>query len=161
MKKKINDNLILYFNNIYPYKATFRSKKKHCITIGIGGNIGDVKKRFKQLFKMLNNDSRFTIIESSPLLKNPPFGYTKQNNFINAVILLKTDLSPYQSLKVFQRYEIRFKRERSFQDAPRTLDIDIIFYDNLSINTPNLTIPHNGYKDRESVLIPLKYLNKF
>ncbi|MEA3498525.1 MAG: 2-amino-4-hydroxy-6-hydroxymethyldihydropteridine diphosphokinase [Campylobacterota bacterium] len=160
MKKKINNNLILYFNNIYPYKSKIITKKKNIVTVGIGGNIGDVSKRFKLLFNMFKSDSRFTIVETSPLLINPPFGYIEQDDFLNGIIVLKTNLSPMESLRAFQRYENRLGRKRSFQDAPRTLDIDIIFFNNLKMNSKKLTLPHHGYKSRDSVLIPLKYINK-
>jgi 2-amino-4-hydroxy-6-hydroxymethyldihydropteridine diphosphokinase len=161
MVKVINDDLKLYFTNFFPYSNNINGQNKsHNVTIGIGGNIGNVTKRFKQLFKMLKSDSRFIIIESSPILKNPPFGYLDQSDFFNAIIILKTTLSPIQALNAFQRYEYRFKRTRSFQDAPRTLDIDIIFYDKITINTKRLTVPHKGYKNRPSVLIPLSYISK-
>ena len=161
MIKILNADLKLYFNNLFPYENSKKQhKKSHTITIGIGGNIGDVQKRFKKLFKMLQSDSRFNIIQTSPILKNPPFGYLDQDDFLNAIIVLKSNLSPIESLNVFQRYEYRFKRTRSFQDAPRTMDIDIIFYDKKKINTKRLIIPHKGYKDRPSVLIPLNYISK-
>jgi len=159
MKKTLTPNLTLYFNNIYKAKTKQGSTKSNLVTIGIGGNIGNVIKRFKKLFLMLKGDSRFTIIQTSPILKNPPFGYVEQDYFINAIIVLKTNLSPQQCLKSFQRYENRFKRTRSFKDAPRTLDIDIIFYNNLKINTINLIVPHKDYKNRDSVLIPLSYID--
>ena len=59
-----------------------------------------------------------------------------------------------------QRLETRFGRKRSFQDAPRTLDIDIIFFDNKKIHTKKLIIPHKDWANRESVIIPLKYMTK-
>lgn len=165
MIKTVKDDLKLYFSNIFPYqntniKSIYHKRKAHTITIGIGGNIGDVSKRFKKLFLMLQSDSRFILQNSSPLLKNPPFGYLDQDDFLNAVIVLKTNLSPIETLNVFQRYEYRFKRTRSFQDAPRTMDIDIIFYDQIKMDTKRLTIPHKGYKTRPSVLIPLSYVPK-
>ncbi len=158
MKKKLSNKLTLYFNNRYPFKNNCNSIKKNIVTVGIGGNIGDVKQLFKKLFIMLKNDSRFALLKTSPLLKNPPFGYIDQDDFINAIIVLKTDLSAFQALKAFQRYENRFKRVRIFKDAPRTLDIDIIFFNNDKINTKDLKVPHIGYKDRQSVQIPLKFI---
>ena len=160
MKKKINNNLTLYYNNLYPYKNSKYSNKIHSVTIGIGGNIGNSIKIFNKLLIKLRNDGRFNIVKSSPILQNPPFGFLEQNDFFNAIIVLKTNLSPKECLKEFQRYEKRFKRVRLFQDAPRTLDIDIIFFDRVKINTPLLTIPHLGYKKRQSVQIPLKNLPK-
>ena len=158
MKKIISSELILYFSNCFPYKNNYNSTKKNIVTVGIGGNIGNVPQLFKKLFLMLKNDSRFTVLKTSPLLKNPPFGYIDQNDFINAIIVIKTNLSAQQSLKAFQRYENRFKRVRSFQDAPRTLDIDIIFFNDDKIDTKDLKVPHIGYKDRQSVQIPLQFI---
>ncbi|MEA3314281.1 MAG: 2-amino-4-hydroxy-6-hydroxymethyldihydropteridine diphosphokinase [Campylobacterota bacterium] len=158
MKKIIDNNLTLYFKALYPKTINRYSDKKNLVTIGIGGNIGDMFKRFNQLLLMLKKDSRITILKTSPLLLNPPFGYLEQNYFLNGIIILKTDLSPYQSLKLFQRYENRFKRVRTFKDAPRTLDIDIIFFNNLKISTKDLTLPHFDYKNRQSVQIPLKFI---
>jgi len=161
MKKILSSQLTLYFNPNYPKIFNKKSTKKNIVTIGIGGNIGDMEKRFDKLLLALIYDSRFTILQTSPLLLNPPFGYLEQNYFLNGIIVLKTDLSPKESLRAFQRYENRFGRIRTFQDAPRTLDIDIIFFNNLKIDTKILTIPHKGYNQRDSVLIPLGYLKHF
>ena len=158
MKKQLSSKLTLYFNNNFPYNSHKVSKKYHTVTLGIGGNLGDVKQRFNKLFLALQNDSRFDIIQTSPLLKNPPFGYLNQDYFLNGLIKIKTNLSPLALLNQMQRYENRFGRKRSFKDAPRTLDIDIIFYDNLNMNHPRLTIPHLSWKERESVIVPLSYL---
>ena len=160
MKKVLDNNLTLYFNNIFPKVYTFSSKKRYTVVVGLGGNIGDVSKRFKTLIKVWQKDSRVTLLQTSPLLKNPPFGYTFQDDFINSVVVLKTNLSAKEFLRFTQRYEKRFKRERSFKDAPRTLDIDIIFFDNYKIDTKELTIPHKEYKKRDSVMIPLKYIKR-
>ena len=158
MKKKIDNSLSLYFSNTFPCESLKISKKPNIVTIGIGGNIGNVFKRFKKLFLAFKSDSRFSLIQTSPLLINPPFGYIDQDDFLNAIVVLKTDLSPIECLRAFQRYEKRFQRVRTFQDAPRTLDIDIIFYNDFKIKTQKLTLPHHGYRDRDSVLIPLKYI---
>lgn len=160
MKKKLSDDLTLFITHNFPYINPKKSHKKYLVTIGIGGNIGNVKKTFDKLFLSLNNDTRFDIIMTSPLLQNPPFGYLEQNDFLNGIIALKTNLSPNEFLKNMQRLENRFGRKRSFQDAPRTLDIDIIFFDKKKINTEQLIIPHKGWANRESVIIPLKYMNK-
>jgi len=163
MKKKINENLELYFTNNYPYVNKNKSNKKYTAILGIGGNIGDVKKRFNMLFNMLKKDCKIKVLKTSPILKNPPFGYLEQNYFYNSVILIKTNLAPYNLLKLCWYYENKFKRKRSFKDAPRTLDIDIIKIQknnkDLKINTKDLIIPHIDYKNRLSVTIPLKYIS--
>ncbi len=158
MKKNLSKNLTLFYSSNFPYKIESPSNKKHLVTLSIGGNIGDTKKIFNKLFLYLKKDSRFDILITSPLLLNPPFGFLEQNYFLNGIIVLKTNLAPNEILKNMQRLEKRFGRKRSFQDAPRTLDIDIIFFDNKKINTKKLIIPHKNWATRESVTIPLKYL---
>jgi len=153
-----NKELTLYFNNLYPYLSFKKSKKRNLVVIGIGGNIGDTKRIFQKLFKILQADSRFFIYASSPLLKNPPFGFLKQKEFLNGIMVLQTNLSPKEVLKQMQRYELRFRRKRSFKDAPRTLDIDIIFFNKLKLKSKRLTIPHPHYSERPSVLIPLEFV---
>ena len=100
MRKILTPDLSLYFVKFYPYKSKRRSFKRHKVTIGIGGNIGNVIRRFKKLFLYLKRDKRVDIMATSPVLKNPPFGYLKQSDFYNAVIELKTNLSP----KIFLKY---------------------------------------------------------
>ena len=154
----------LFYNNLFPFKSKGKSSKQYTATLGIGGNIGDVQKRFKKLLLALYSDYRFHTIKTSPLLQNPPFGYLEQDDFLNAIIVLKTNLSPFMLLKQMQRYENRFGRKRSFKDAPRTLDIDIIFMEKnkkpIFIKSDKLNIPHLHWKNRESVMIPLNLLPK-
>ncbi|QKE27941.1 6-hydroxymethyl-7,8-dihydropterin pyrophosphokinase [Arcobacter acticola] len=163
MKKKLTQNLTLFYTSNYPKKFNSTSNKKYSVTIGIGGNIGNTKKIFDKLILCLKKDSRFTLLMTSPLLQNPPFGFLEQSDFLNGIIALKTNLAPNEFLKNMQRLEKRFGRKRSFQDAPRTLDIDIIFFNNKKINTKDLIVPHKDWANRESVIIPLiemKRINK-
>ena len=156
MKKKLSPNLTLFYTSNFPKIFNISSNKKYSVTIGVGGNIGDTKKIFDKLILCLKKDARFTLLMTSPLLQNPPFGFLEQSDFLNGIIRLKTNLCPSAFLKAMQRYENKFGRKRSFQDAPRTLDIDIIFFDDKKINTENLIIPHKNWASRESVIIPLK-----
>jgi len=158
MKQRLNDKLTLFFKPKFPKKRVESSSKKHRVTIGIGGNIGNVKRRFDKLLLSLEQNGNFDVVATSPLLQNPPFGYLEQDDFINGIVVLKTNLSLNSFFKVMQRLENRYGRKRSFQDAPRTLDIDIIFFDNKKINTKKLTIPHKDWANRESVTIPLKHI---
>ena len=158
MKKKLSPKLTLFYYPNFPKKFNITSKKKYYVTIGIGGNIGNTKRIFDKLILCLKKDARFTLLMTSPLLKNPPFGFLEQSDFLNGIIRLKTNLCPNAFLKAMQRYENKFGRKRSFQDAPRTLDIDIIFFDDKKVNTKNLIIPHKNWANRESVIIPLKHM---
>jgi len=158
MKKILTKDLTLFYTYNFPKVFKKQSKKKYTVTIGIGGNIGDTEKIFNKFLLCLKNDTRFDLLITSPLLLNPPFGFLDQNDFLNGIIAIKTNLAPNEFLKNMQRLEKRFGRKRSFQDAPRTLDIDIIFFDNKKINTKKLIIPHKNWANRESVIIPLKYM---
>ncbi len=148
----------LYLNRYFPYINSSPSTKKHTVTLGIGGNVGNVIERFKRLFFYLQQSRQVDIIETSPILQNPPFGYEAQDDFFNAIIMIQTNLSPQQLLRYVLYIEKRFKRIRVFKNSPRTLDIDMIFYDKISINTKYLTIPHPHFHERESVLIPLQFM---
>ncbi|WP_424689364.1 2-amino-4-hydroxy-6-hydroxymethyldihydropteridine diphosphokinase [Halarcobacter ebronensis] len=160
MKKKLSEDLTLFYTPNFPKTFNTTTNKKYIVTIGIGGNIGDTKKLFDKLILSLKNNTKFDLLMTSPLLLNPPFGFLEQKPFLNGIIRLSTNLSVNDFFKITQRLEKRFGRKRSFQDAPRTLDIDIIFFDNKKINTEKLIIPHKDWANRESVIIPLKLMNK-
>jgi 2-amino-4-hydroxy-6-hydroxymethyldihydropteridine diphosphokinase len=162
MRKQINKKLDLYFTNNYPFVSKKQINKRYLVTLGIGGNIGNVIHNFNILFIMLKNNSKVKILKTSPILKNPPFGFIKQNYFYNTILLMQTNLNPYEVLRLCWMYEHRFKRQRSFKDAPRTLDMDIIFIKkqnkSIKVNTNKLTIPHKNWQNRQSVIIPLGYI---
>jgi len=134
------------------------SSKPYQATLGIGGNIGDTRRRFNHLFYFLKKSSTIDIIETSPILKNPPFGYLEQKYFYNSLIIVKTCLNSKALLRYILHVEKKFGRKRSFADAPRTLDIDMIFYENEILNTKVLTLPHHGWRERTSVIIPLVHI---
>ena len=160
MKKNLTKDLTLFYTPNFPRVFNTNTNKKHIVTIGIGGNIGNTKKLFDKLVLTLNKNSKFDLLSTSPLLLNPAFGFLDQKPFLNGIICLSTNLGVNEFFKITQRLEKRFGRKRSFQDAPRTLDIDIIFFDNKKINTKKLIIPHKDWTNRESVIIPLKHLLK-
>jgi len=158
MIKKLDQDNSLYFQKNYPYLSKKSSTKPFQATLGIGGNMGDVRRRFNHLFIYLKHSPYLDIVETSPILKNPPFGYLEQDDFYNALLIVKTCLTPKALLRYILHIEKKFGRKRSFPDAPRTLDIDMIFYEQVEMKSKVLTLPHHGWKDRTSVLIPLDYL---
>lgn len=142
----------------------FPSKKKDSILqnlaiISLGGNLNNPIKTFKALFSMLNNNKNISILSTSPIYKNPPFGFKEQNLFYNATMLLSTRLYLLEFYRLIFYLERRFGRgrKRAFKNAPRTLDIDIIFFNNIFLRSKKLNIPHLHYQERNSVLIPLLY----
>ena len=155
MRKILNDKYSLFYQRFFPYKKRVRKNYKNIVTLGIGGNIGNTKRRLKKLFLYLKTHPQIIIIQTSPILKNPAFGYEKQDDFYNAIIKVSTKMSAKELLKFTQHTEKIFGRVRSFQNAPRTLDIDIIFFNNDKVNKANLIIPHPCWHQRDSILIPL------
>jgi len=133
---------------------------RHRALLGIGGNVGDVLRRFTHLFVYLQRQRKVHIVETSPLLKNPPFGFFDQRDFLNGLMLIETNMTPRQLLQYVLRVEKKFGRKRLFKDGPRTLDIDLIFYENITIESEVLTLPHPGWMQRASVLIPLAKMKK-
>ncbi len=155
-KRRLNHQHTLISTLHFPYNTQSRGGKR--ALLGIGGNIGDVMRRFEHLFWYIKRAKFVNIVESSPILKNPAFGYTQQEDFYNALVLVETGLTSKMLLRYVLHLERLFGRKRSFKDAPRTLDIDIIFYENVTMESKALTLPHPGWLHRDSVLIPLSYM---
>ncbi|NPA60019.1 MAG: 2-amino-4-hydroxy-6-hydroxymethyldihydropteridine diphosphokinase [Epsilonproteobacteria bacterium] len=155
IKRKLDKSLTtfksLHFGRKYKQGSVLRYKA----TVGIGGNIGDVRRKFLHLIVFFKRDKRVELLKTSLILKNPPFGYINQDDFFNSIVILQTNMQPMTFLSYLLRVEKKFARKRSFANAPRTLDLDIIFFDDKHIDTPKLKIPHASWYKRDSVLIPL------
>jgi 2-amino-4-hydroxy-6-hydroxymethyldihydropteridine diphosphokinase len=140
--------------NFFPAKIKKR-KKKNIALIGVGCNIGNCVRRFKKVYKFLDSHPKIDVLQTSYIYINPPFGYLNQPDFYNTVFVIDTDFSPVELLNFLLYTEKKFGRKRSFKNAPRTLDLDIILYNNIKIKLKRLIIPHPHYKKRDSVLVPL------
>jgi 2-amino-4-hydroxy-6-hydroxymethyldihydropteridine diphosphokinase len=149
----------IFSDTFFPFYKK-EAKFAHKALIGIGCNVGNCKRRFKKLFLFFKTYPKIDIKETSYLYKNPPFGYLDQDDFINSVMVISTNLTPMELLKFLLYTEKKFNRKRSFKNAPRTLDLDIIMYDNIKIKSKKLNIPHPFFKQRDSVLLPLYLLRK-
>ncbi len=160
LKRKLNNSLITFKGLRFGIKKKQKSLHRYTASIGIGGNIGDVKRRFEHLYIFLKRDKRVELLATSLILKNPPFGYIQQDDFFNSIMVLKTNMQPITFLNYLQRIEKKFGRKRSFENAPRTLDLDIIFFDNRVVDKPNLQVPHPSWHKRDSVVIPLMDIRK-
>jgi len=159
LKLKKRDSTQIIKGRLFPYNTKKYDCKNRIVLIGVGGNLGDCKRRYSHLFWYLKREKILKIVATSVIYKNPPFGYLNQPFFYNTLILIETKLKPLELLRYTQRVEKHFKRKREFKDSPRTLDLDIILYEKIKFNkVPTLIIPHLRWKERESVLLPLKYL---
>ena len=161
MIRGIGENLRVFYNSNFPKRFKKYSKKSQLVYLGIGGNIGNSIRRFTLLIAYLKKIKSIDLIQSSIILKNPPFGLLEQDDFYNSILVIKTDIKPHNLLKLLLQIESRFGRVRVIKDGPRTLDIDILFIDNKIINTKNLQVPHPHWQKRESVLIPLLFMNSY
>ncbi len=121
--------------------------------LGLGSNLGDRLGHIQQALRLLSR--RCTIITVSSIYETPAMYYTRQGDFYNAAAEIETGLSPLELLRETQAVERALKRRRPFKNAPRTLDIDIIFYGREKIEEPGLLIPHPKLAERPFVLAPL------
>ncbi|WP_324172695.1 2-amino-4-hydroxy-6-hydroxymethyldihydropteridine diphosphokinase [Sulfurimonas sp.] len=158
IKRRLTKSLITLNCLHFPYKSEKKSSHRYRVTVGIGGNVGDVKRRFEHLFIYFKKDKRVELLQTSLILKNPPFGYVNQDYFFNSIIVLQVSMQPLVFLRYLHTIEKKFARKRSFANAPRTLDLDIIFFDDRVIKTHRLVIPHTQWSKRDSVVIPLEGL---
>lgn len=125
----------------------------HTIYIALGTNLGDRPANLRAALRAL--PTAVTIIEESPVYETPPWGYKDQPAFLNMVIKAETDLEPESLLKYLKQLEAELGREQNFRWGPRLIDLDILFYDDLAIDTPPLVIPHPRLHERAFVLVPL------
>ena len=155
LKRRLSKSLSTFKSLHFGSTCRAKTNKRYSATVGVGGNLGDVKRRFEHLFNYLKKDKQVELLQTSLILQNPPFGYIKQDDFFNSIMIVKTDMQARVFLDFLMRVEKKFSRKRSFANAPRTLDLDIIFFDKRSINTKKLQVPHKEWHKRESVVIPL------
>ncbi|MGP8307545.1 2-amino-4-hydroxy-6-hydroxymethyldihydropteridine diphosphokinase [Vibrio sp. YIC-376] len=124
--------------------------------IAVGSNLAEPVSQAKQAIEALKALPESEFIKASELYSSTPMGPQNQPDYINAVVEIKTNLTPLQLLDCTQAIELEQGRVRKDERwGPRTLDLDIILYGNEVINSERLTIPHYGMKVREFVLYPL------
>jgi len=128
---------------------------KHSAFVGLGSNLADPQKQLVKAIDALNSLPATQLVRCSSLYISAPVGYLEQPDFVNAVAELVTDLSPRELLDALLALELRFGRTREFVNAPRTLDLDVLLYDDLQHHQHGLTIPHPQLHLRAFVLQPL------
>ncbi|MFZ2890232.1 2-amino-4-hydroxy-6-hydroxymethyldihydropteridine diphosphokinase [Sulfuricurvum sp.] len=154
----LDERQSVYVDRHFPQTLSKADGYRYRVILGVGGNIGDTRRRMNHLWHYLGKLPQICRIQSGVILKNPPFGFHEQNDFDNTVIEIATSLQPRALLRLIWRIEKRFGRCRSFANAPRTLDLDILFFENYKVRTKELTIPHPHWSERLSVTIPLESL---
>lgn len=160
LRRKLDENHCIYVDRHFPLSRPKPPGFRYRVILGIGGNVGDTKRRMNHLWIYLRRLRRITPLRSGVMLQNPPFGYTEQDDFINTTIEIATSQEPRALLRVLWRIEKHFGRRRSFANAPRTLDLDMIFFEDRILSYPELIVPHPHWRMRLSVRLPLRSMRR-
>lgn len=128
------------------------------VYLGIGSNLGDRQGYIQKGIDGLKENPMIRDVKCSEVLVTSPYGGVEQDDFLNAAIELKTLLTPYELLDFLHKLEMEAGRERKIHWGPRTLDLDILFYQEFLSNDPALTVPHPDMQNRKFVLEPLNEL---
>ncbi len=123
--------------------------------VGIGSNLGGPRRQIESALEELGRVAGTRVARRSSLYRSAPLGHADQPDFLNAVARLETGLGAEALLGELQAIERRHGRERSFANAPRTLDLDLLLHDAGAVCTPRLTLPHPRMHQRAFVLAPL------
>ena len=123
--------------------------------VGIGSNLDNPRAQVLQAFQDLDRLPHTRVVKKSSLYRSAPLGYAEQPDFVNAVALLETGLPAGRLLAEMQEVEVRHGRSRSFANAPRTLDLDLLLFGTLELDSENRKLPHPRMQERAFVLKPL------
>lgn len=127
----------------------------HTAYIAFGSNLGDREEYIRQGLEMLENENDIYVLRTSEIIETEAYGDVATEAFLNGVIKVKTLLTPYELLRVCHEIEKKAGRVRTAHWGNRTLDLDILFYDEMILEDEYLTIPHIDIKNRDFVLIPM------
>ena len=146
----------------------FRGERIHQVFLGLGSNLGDREENIQKAISLIG-ERVGTVLRQSSLIETEPWGFESENKFLNGVILCETSLTPRQLLRVTQKIERDLGRKKKsasshsshllpltshlYKDRP--IDIDILLYDDLTVDEPDLKIPHPLMQQRDFVMIPL------
>ena len=154
-----------------------RLKGLHQVYLGLGSNLGDKEENIRKAITLINEQIG-TVVRQSALFYSEPWGFESENQFVNAAICVSTSLTPHELLKANQRIEHQLGKtqahatERPSDLSPqpsalrppiyhdRPIDIDILLYDDLHIDEPQLKVPHPLMHERDFVMIPLNEIRK-
>ena len=143
-------------------------RKVHKVYLGLGSNLGDKEAHIRKAITLIG-ERVGTVLRQSSLIETEPWGFESEHTFLNGVILVETTLTPRQTLKATQKIERDLGRKRKSTDSSshqlpnysdRPIDLDILLYDDLTIDEPDLKIPHPLMEQRDFVMIPLREIQK-
>lgn len=123
--------------------------------VGLGSNLDEPRRQIEAAFAELDGMPHTRVLRRSSLYRSAPMGYADQPEFVNAVAQLDSRLSPAEFLKQLKQIEDRHGRKRSFPNAPRTLDLDLLLFNKTILGDADLILPHPRMHERAFVLKPL------
>ena len=126
---------------------------EHIVYLALGSNMGNRLANLKAA--ITNLTPQMSVKKKSSVYETPPWGFTDQNAFLNQVVMAETYLKPEALLAHLKRLEVALGRVPSFENGPRLIDIDILFFDDVVMDTPSLVLPHPRLQERAFVLVPL------
>lgn len=126
------------------------------IYLGLGSNLGDREDNLLNAIKKISKMKTTAVLKKSDIYETKPVGYLPQDKFLNMVIEIETCLKPYNLLSELLKIESELERKREIKWGPRTIDVDILLFDDLYEDSPKLRIPHERMYERAFVLVPLK-----
>lgn len=136
-------------------------RTKHRVFLGLGSNLGDRQANIQRAIELIS-ERVGEVIRRSSLIETEPWGFESENIFLNGVILCETTLTPRQVLRKTQKIERDMGRKKKTVNcqlySDRPIDIDILLYDDLTVDEPDLKIPHPLMQERDFVMIPLQEL---
>ena len=138
-------------------------RTKHRVFLGLGSNLGDRQVNIQRAIELIS-ERVGEVIQCSSLIETEPWGFESENRFLNGVIHCETTLTPRQVLRKTQKIERDMGRKKKTVNSQlysdRPIDIDILLYDDLTVDEPDLKIPHPLMQERDFVMIPLSELLK-
>ncbi len=128
---------------------------RQIVHIGIGSNIGDKLNHCKKAISEILKINGHKLLAQSSFFKTKPIGFPSQDWFINGIVKIETDLEPFELLRTLKSIELQMGRKETFRWGPRVIDLDILFFGDMEIDTEELQIPHPLLQERQFVLAPL------
>ncbi len=122
------------------------------VYIGLGSNLGDRDKNLADAVRRLATTRSITLLKQSSVLETDPVDYRDQPRFLNTIIAVETSLPPHEILELTGEIETELGRRKTFSKGPRTIDLDILLYDNIILQNDDLTIPHPEIKNRRFIM---------
>ncbi|MEG1330419.1 MAG: 2-amino-4-hydroxy-6-hydroxymethyldihydropteridine diphosphokinase [Eubacterium sp.] len=137
------------------YAAIEINRKWHRVFISLGSNMNNREENIKNAVHALTHHDAVLQINQASIIETEPWGYEDQASFLNSILEIKTFLNPDELMSFLLNTEHSLKRERLIKWGPRTIDLDILFFDNIIMDSPHIILPHPRIQDRLFVLEPM------